>query len=155
MCLLQKTTCTRPENVNTSVSSWNTPTRIAKVVTCSSSTSGESVLEHRCVGSSFLDVFARTSGCSGSQHNALQPSPTLQCPAPCSCWSQLGHFTTCSCCDTAAQLQKNDQGTADMCEDINPTHTPGCIMLKSRGKRPSMIRFWRLSTQNPNFIKIL
>lgn len=43
----------------------------------------------------------------------------------------------------------------DMCEDINPTHTPGCIMLKSRGKRPSMIRFWRLSTQNPNFNKIL
>lgn len=91
--------------------------------------------EHHCVGSSFLAVFAQTSGCSGSQHNAPQPSPVLQRPTPRSCRSQLGHFPSCSCWDTAARLGKNHRERQDVREDINPTHTPGKTSLKSQGKR--------------------
>jgi len=91
--------------------------------------------EHHCVGSSFPAAFAQTSGCGGSQHDALQPSlrSSVRLPPPAGASS-----ATSPPAPAGTQLLSSKRTIGerqDMCKDINPTHTPGTTLLKSQGER--------------------
>lgn len=132
MFVWKQNTCTWRENLNIWASGWNTYSRTNKVITHSCVTDGKLTPEHHCVGSSFPAVFAQTSGCGGSQHDAPQPNPVLQRPSP------RASSTTSPPAPAGTQLLSSKRTIGkrqDMCKNINPTHTPGRTLLKSHGKR--------------------